>query len=107
MPKNCHFHARLLQNGVLSAIPYLLNWIFALFSARLADYTIARGWLSRCAVRKVCNAVGSLGPGAAFVAMAFIGCDSALAVGLLCIGFMLKGAASAGIVAQHWACLCD
>ena len=47
-------------------------------------------------MRKAWTAIGCFGPALAFVGLSFIGCDPDLAIALLCLGFMLKGANNSG-----------
>lgn len=46
------------SNGVLSAGPYLLNWIVTISSGAIIDYVIAKKYLSVGVARKVANSIG-------------------------------------------------
>ena len=84
------------QNGLLSALPFFLNWIFANACGFLADYFISNGKLSRAVVRKSFTAVWMVGPTVALTALAYNGCNPKLALIYLCMGHMLGGAAYSG-----------
>jgi hypothetical protein len=47
-----------LQNGLLSSLPYLGKYVFAVLTSALADYLLRTGRLSRTATRKIFTAFG-------------------------------------------------
>jgi ACS family sodium-dependent inorganic phosphate cotransporter len=47
-----------LQNGLLSSLPYLGKYVFAVLTSALADYLMRTGRLSRTATRKIFTAFG-------------------------------------------------
>ena len=47
-----------LQNALLSALPYLVMWIFSLLVAQMADLTARRNWASINVIRKTANTIG-------------------------------------------------
>ena len=85
-----------LQNGILSATPYLLNWVFAVACGWIADYFISSGKLSRAFVRKSLTLLGCAAPGAFLIALSFIKCNPELALTCLCLGCFLNGASYSG-----------
>jgi ACS family sodium-dependent inorganic phosphate cotransporter len=48
----------LLQNGLLSSLPYLGKYVFAVLTSALADYLLRSGRLSRTSTRKIFTAFG-------------------------------------------------
>lgn len=48
----------MLQDGFLSALPYLLLWFVQMFSGYFADYLRSKGHLSTVATRKIFNTIG-------------------------------------------------
>ena len=49
-----------LQNGLLSALPYIGFWLTIVLSGQLADIVRARGWLTTTQTRKVGNSLGKV-----------------------------------------------
>jgi len=47
-----------LQNGLLSSLPYLGKYLFAVLTSALADYCLRTEKFSRTATRKIFTAVG-------------------------------------------------
>lgn len=51
-----HMHSlSLLQNGILSALPYLAMWIFSNIISFVADYMIESGRFTHTITRKIIN----------------------------------------------------
>jgi ACS family sodium-dependent inorganic phosphate cotransporter len=48
----------MLQNGLLSSLPYLGKYVFAVLTSALADYCLRTDRLSRTAIRKIFTAFG-------------------------------------------------
>jgi ACS family sodium-dependent inorganic phosphate cotransporter len=48
----------MLQNGLLSSLPYLGKYVFAVLTSALADYCLRTDRLSRTATRKIFTAFG-------------------------------------------------
>jgi len=49
---------RVLQNGLLSSLPYLGKYLFAVLTSALADYCLRTERFSRTAIRKIFTAFG-------------------------------------------------
>ena len=49
-----------LQNGLLSALPYIGFWLAIVVSGQLADIVRARGFLTTTQTRKVGNSLGKV-----------------------------------------------
>ena len=60
------------------------------------DMCISRNLVSTTVGRKIANTVGMFIPGLAFVALAFSGCDSVLAVSMIVLAVGANGAIYAG-----------
>jgi len=91
---NCVF----LQNSWLSALPYIVMWIAAIFATQLADTVVARRIFKTVTVRKFCQAIGHIGCALALIAASYSGCDRALTVGLLTLAVGMNGAIYGGCV---------
>ena len=57
----------------MSSLPFLLNWIYAVLVAGLADWLIHSEKLSKEWTRKLMTAIGLLGPALGLIALTFIG----------------------------------
>ncbi|XP_042232183.1 putative inorganic phosphate cotransporter [Homarus americanus] len=94
-------HYDLNSYGLLSALPYLLMWLWSLGWAALMDTLTKNGALSILAVRKLSTAVSLYGPMLGLGAMLFVQCDAVVAVVLLCVCGMLNGAVNSGYMCSH------
>lgn len=54
----CVFIFTLIQNGTLSALPYLAMWLFSMFISVVADWMFCSGRFSHTGTRKVINSLG-------------------------------------------------
>ncbi|XP_041107980.1 sialin isoform X3 [Polyodon spathula] len=89
------------QNGFLSALPYLGCWMVMLLGGQIADY-MRETWLySTVAVRKLCTAIGMVGPAVFLVAAGYTGCNYSLAIAFLTISSALGGFSMSGFNINH------
>ena len=84
------------QNGLVSALPYLLLWLFSMPWSWFSDWLIVSGKLSRTNVRKISTIVGMIGPAIGLLLLAFAGCDHTMPVIFLCIACGTNGALYSG-----------
>ncbi|TRY68438.1 hypothetical protein TCAL_01361 [Tigriopus californicus] len=49
------------QNGVVSAIPYVFNWLMILFACKMADMLATKDVLSSTQIRKTFNSIAAVG----------------------------------------------
>jgi len=89
-------HFSLESNGFVSALPYLLLWLFSMPWSWLSDWLITSHKLSRTNVRKVSTIVGMIGPAIGLLLLAFANCDHILPVIYLCIACGTNGALYSG-----------
>jgi len=75
-------HFDIKQNGFLSALPYLLQWILIILSGLLADFMIQKKF-SVTVVRKFMATWGYGLPALCLIMLAYVGCNKVLAVCLL------------------------
>lgn len=94
----CALNIPIFQNGVLSALPYLLMSVFSVSSGWISDLIINRLNISKAMARKTFQLLGHGGAVIGLVMLSFVGCDRTLAIVALCIGVGLKGLASAGFL---------
>ena len=55
--KRTNFH---LQNALLSAIPFLANWLFSIFYSRVLDFLVGKKIIKTVHARKTSMAIGKL-----------------------------------------------
>lgn len=68
-------HMNIQQNAILSALPYLTSWIFAVGCSVFADWLLARGVISQKTSYKMWNTVASVVPSLGLIGVAYVGCD--------------------------------
>ncbi len=95
----------LLQNGLLSALPYLLMVISSNVISFIADKVISKKLLSVQTTRKLFNSIAHIGPAAALVALSFIGCNQTLAIVCLCLALSCNSAMYSGFMVRS-SCIC-
>ncbi|XP_064652754.1 sialin-like isoform X2 [Lineus longissimus] len=93
-------HFDLKQDGLLSALPYILNFIVNLLSGLLTDLLLTKQVWRVTTARKVNTAFALLLPAACMFGASFMGCDYYIGVGLLSLSTGLLGSGTAGFVAS-------
>ncbi|XP_066974677.1 putative inorganic phosphate cotransporter [Macrobrachium rosenbergii] len=89
-------HFDLNQSGWTSAIPYLAMWAVSEFWAQVMNWLTVNDKISITQVRVLSNTVGSYGPALCLVAMCFVGCNSTVAMVIICLAVGLNGTCYAG-----------
>ena len=84
------------QNGGLSALPYLCMYLMSFPVSYIADLLVNSRRLSLTNIRRISTLIGLGGPSVMFVALAFVGCDSTLAILALCAALALSAGKFAG-----------
>lgn len=87
----------LVQNGFLSALPYLAMWIFSNIISFVADWMIESGRFSHTITRKIINSIGQYGAAICLVIASYTGCNRYLTVAILTIGMGLNGGIYSGL----------
>ncbi len=85
-----------LQNGILSALPYLLSFLWSLPSGWLADWLITNKKMSRANVRKMMTTIGMAIPGIGMILLTLVDCNPILAVVVLCVSIMVNSSILSG-----------
>ncbi|EPB74177.1 hypothetical protein ANCCEY_06728 [Ancylostoma ceylanicum] len=76
----------MLQNGILSALPFVCQFISKIIYAGFADESKKRGWMGFTSVTKACNSSASFGLAVCFALLCFCDCSYRLtAVVLVCL----------------------
>ncbi|XP_042238110.1 sialin-like isoform X2 [Homarus americanus] len=94
-------HFDLAHSGFISALPYLVMWLFSIAAGQVADHLRARGILSTTATRKIFNSIGIYGPMICLVLVGYAGCHKDAAIALLCGAVGLNGATLSGYINSH------
>ncbi|XP_076626570.1 putative inorganic phosphate cotransporter isoform X1 [Colletes latitarsis] len=84
------------QNGLLSSLPYLGKYIFAVAMSSLADYLLRKKKLSVTAIRKIFTTFAVMSPGLLMIVQAYRGCDRVTSVTIFTIALTINGAVTAG-----------
>ncbi|XP_045101821.1 putative inorganic phosphate cotransporter isoform X2 [Portunus trituberculatus] len=89
------------HNSFMSALPYLVMWLFSMVVGQLADYLQTSGRLSTANTRRLFNSIGIYGPMVCLVLVGYAGCNRTIAITLLCLGVGLNGATFSGYINSH------
>ncbi|XP_034952243.1 sialin [Chelonus insularis] len=86
------------ENGLLSSLPYIGKYLFALLSAYLGDYLRRTNKLSVTAIRKLFSGICVLTPGFCMILLSQFGCDRVVAVAIFTVALTINGAVTAGFL---------
>ncbi|CAG9774089.1 unnamed protein product [Ceutorhynchus assimilis] len=75
-------HFDIQANSLLSALPYFTSWLTGMFIGTLAEWLLAKNYISLLTSYRICNSIGTIIPSVGLLGVAFVGCDK-LAVQLL------------------------
>jgi len=89
------------QNGILSALPYVVTWFIMMAGGQLADWLRAPRRLQTTTVRKLFCAAGLLIPGLFLTAVGFLGCNRVLIVCSFVIVVGSSGLTMSGYGVNH------
>ncbi|XP_046750765.1 putative inorganic phosphate cotransporter [Diprion similis] len=79
------------SNGLLSALPFLAQWLVSNASSWLADWLIKEGKLSRTNVRKIFVTTGGPGMAVFLISASYAGCNRTLVVTFFVLGMGMMG----------------
>ncbi|XP_064088740.1 putative inorganic phosphate cotransporter isoform X1 [Macrobrachium nipponense] len=89
-------HFGIQDNGLLSALPYIISTIFSICWGQFASFLLRKNALSIIQVRKLSSSIAMFGPALALITICFADCNSTLAVACLCISVGLNSASNSG-----------
>ncbi|XP_030754143.1 putative inorganic phosphate cotransporter [Sitophilus oryzae] len=89
------------SNGLVTAIPYVVGILFGFVFAPIADYLIAKEYLSRTVVRKVFNTFGSNVQALCLIILAYVPQTQLSAVIILAVGNAANAALLVGYAVNH------
>lgn len=84
------------QNGLLSSLPYLGKYLFAILTSAIADYLRRTKRLSVTGIRKLFTAFAVMSPGLLMIMQANFGCDRVTSVVIFTVALTINGAVTAG-----------
>ncbi|XP_053512004.1 sodium-dependent phosphate transport protein 1 isoform X4 [Artibeus jamaicensis] len=88
----------IVQNGVLSGLPYLLGWVFGNLAGCLADFFLARKILSLITIRKLFTTLGLLLPSLFSVSLLHPGASHLSTVACLMLASATPSFCTAGML---------
>ena len=86
----------MLQNGLISAVPWLSLFVSVQIFSSVSDYIRARSLVSTTILRKANQLIGTLLPGTFLILAGYAGCNSTLAVIFIVIAMFFFGATYSG-----------
>ncbi|XP_064611528.1 sialin-like [Liolophura sinensis] len=90
------------QNGLLSAIPYICQFLSSVVAGYLADTIRQRKWLSTTATRRTFQIIAFVGASASLVATGFVTCENRmLAIVFLALAVSFLGLSRGGYLVNH------
>lgn len=84
------------ENGMLSSLPYLGKYAFAVTMSAVADHLVKRKKLSMTTIRKMFTTFAVLSPGLLMIVQAYHGCDRVASVSIFTVALTINGAVTAG-----------
>ncbi|CAL1294845.1 unnamed protein product [Larinioides sclopetarius] len=94
-------HFDIKANGLLSALPYIVQAICAWLASFLADRLRKSGRMSITTIRKVCNSIGLFGPAVCLLGVTVSGCRPDLIIALLSLALAFNGFIYSGFNVTH------
>ncbi|XP_076064319.1 putative inorganic phosphate cotransporter isoform X2 [Oratosquilla oratoria] len=93
-------HFNMSENGVLSALPYLVMFITSLIIGTIMDWLRSNNTVTTTTARRISNAIGIYGPMICLIILTFTSylCDSTLAIVLLTFAVGLNGGIYSGVL---------
>ncbi|XP_041369223.1 sialin-like isoform X3 [Gigantopelta aegis] len=90
------------ENGLLSALPYIIFWLLINVSGWLADFVRKKRILSTTVTRKSFDAFGKIVPAIMLIGLGYVDCTQPVTgVVLLMLGVCLTGFQYSGFVVNH------
>lgn len=94
-------HNQLLQNGFLSALPYLIMWILIIVFSWISDYINTHGLMSKTNQRKMWNSIAHWGGALALISLYLFDTSVTGAIILLTTSLSLNSGVITGFLTNH------
>ncbi|RZC32966.1 sialin, partial [Asbolus verrucosus] len=88
-------------NGLLSALPFFVMWIFTMILSKTLDFLMGRGKINTTVARKIATLIASVVPMVCLLVLCFVECNRALAVAMMVVGIMCIGGMFCGFLSNH------
>ncbi|KAK4293223.1 hypothetical protein Pmani_034057 [Petrolisthes manimaculis] len=89
------------NNGMLSALPFVTQFIGSIVSGWVGDYLITRNYITVRTSRKTFVTITHVLPAIVLVLVGYSGCQTILAIALLCVATTFSGCLCSGHLANH------
>ncbi|KAK3865085.1 hypothetical protein Pcinc_029275 [Petrolisthes cinctipes] len=89
------------MNGLLSALPFLSNYLGGITTSLLSSWILKHGYLSIINTRRVFSAISQLVPALMVVALINVGCNTEATIAIFCIALFFNGAITSGHIVNH------
>jgi ACS family sodium-dependent inorganic phosphate cotransporter len=89
------------ENALLSAVPFLCNWIYSIFYSRILDILVQKNIFTTTVARKVSMGIASLIPAVCLIGVCLSGCDKVPVVAFMIIATCFYGSMFAGVFSNH------
>jgi len=90
-------HYNINEVSLVSALPAAINYIFSISASWIADTILIKQWMSKTATRKLMMFLGSVLPALGMLTLAYLGCDPALFIVMLCLTTGFDGFRGSGL----------
>ncbi|KAK4324798.1 hypothetical protein Pmani_004588 [Petrolisthes manimaculis] len=90
-----------LQNGMLSALPFLCRYLGAVVAATVGEKLLIHKVLSVITTRRIFSAIAMFGPAVNLLVVSFSGCQPTTVIVVLCLGFFFNGSITIGLFANR------
>ncbi|XP_076371083.1 putative inorganic phosphate cotransporter isoform X2 [Tachypleus tridentatus] len=94
-------HIDIKDNGVLSALPYLLQCIFGLVGGFTADILRKKKLLNNTIIRKTSNSIAFAGTGICLLSVTWAGCNHVQSILSFSLGMAFNGLIASGFMVTH------
>ncbi|KAG0727172.1 putative inorganic phosphate cotransporter [Chionoecetes opilio] len=94
-------HFDMKENGLMSALPFLVMWLWGYVWGSLMDRLTTANKLSIRTIRRLSMGLALYGPMVGLVLMCFVNCNTKLAMMVLCVAVGLSGSANCGFLCSH------
>ncbi|XP_071512398.1 sialin-like isoform X2 [Panulirus ornatus] len=94
-------HFDMNENGMMSALPFLVMWLWGYVWGSFMDRLTAAKKVSIIVIRRISMSLAMYGPMLGLMVMCFVNCNTVLAMVVLCMGVGLAGSANCGFLCSH------
>jgi ACS family sodium-dependent inorganic phosphate cotransporter len=89
------------ENALLSAVPFLCNWIYSIVYSRVLDMIVQRGLITTTVARKISMGIASIVPALCLIGVCLSGCNKGAVVAFMIVATLFYGSMFAGVFSNH------